>query len=180
MILIRNFFIYSKMAASLVAILLLLLTSCKPSDDDENDPDPQQRSLEGEWYSSRGNLSVLMKDFYGVDSVYVVFREDFSYKMEIYGDKKMLNYEGTFAYDSTDFGNICTILLYQTSPKELTIEGIFEVLEGNPPYTMNYEVIQTFPYIGLNPPSAQEGFGSSDNGAYQHRNIQRYIKIADL
>ncbi|MDX9848223.1 MAG: hypothetical protein RBT74_14670 [Tenuifilaceae bacterium] len=179
MIIGRKYFIYPIRVAKLAIILVLLLTSCKPSDD-ESDPDPQQRSLKGEWYSSRGNLSVLMKDFYGVDSVYFVFREDFTYRMESYGDKKEVAYEGTFAYDSTDFGNVCTIILYQTSPKELTIEGIFEVLEGNLPYTMNYEVIQTLPYIGLYPPSAQEGFGSSDNGAYQHRNIQRYIKIADL
>ncbi len=179
---IRNtkYFIYPRVAAKLVAILLLLQISCKPSDDDDPDADPQQMSIEGEWYSSRGNLSVIMKEFYGVDSIYVIFRDDLSYSMETYGDRKILSTEGTYAYDSTDYGNICTIVLYQAKPRELTFEGIFEILPGVPPYTMEYEVVQTLPHIGILPPAAQEGFGSSDNGAYQHRYIQRYVKIADL
>lgn len=158
---------------------LLCSTSCKK--DKENDPnyDFLESSLLGKWYSAGDNMSVMMKDFYGIDSIYLEFGVEDAYYMESFGDRKKHTYSGVYLYEESEFGSICSITLTQNSPIEATYEGIFEIILNKKPYTMLFEVIQTLPFIVFTPPTAAEGFGSSDNGALQHRNTQRFIKLAN-
>lgn len=169
----------------IIALLLLLLVwACKKTEvEDEFELD---RSVIGEWYSSRGNLSEIMKEVDGVDSVFLVFRPDSTYRIETYGELSTTNrlvikvYQGKYRYFSSDFGGIHTISLHQSKPSVLALEGIFEVTTTSPPHTMYFEVLQIEPFVNLHPPTPEGGFGSSDRGSFQSRNIQRYVKIKNL
>lgn len=169
----------------LFAILLLPLAwACKKTEvDEEFEVD---RSVIGEWYSSRGNLSEIMKEVDGVDSVFLVFRTDSTYYIETFGELYTTNrlviktYHGKYRYFASDFGGIHTISLDQSKPSVLALEGIFEVTTTSPPYTMHFEVLQVEPFVNLYPPTPEGGFGSSDGGSFQNRNIQKYVKIKNL
>ncbi|HQU97021.1 MAG TPA: hypothetical protein PLO39_12810, partial [Saprospiraceae bacterium] len=71
-------------------------------------------------------------------------------------------------------GNIYTIKLNQTSPTALTAEGIFEVSADNK--TMKYEVVQTEPSLGIAPPTAAGGFGSTAGGAFGTNVVQNFVR----
>ena len=170
-----------KLLVTLLALLLVF--GCKK---DEPEPDVElNRNIVGLWYSAGNNLSIIMSEVDGVDSAIFEFNADSTYTLETFGElhstKPLVikNYSGTFACigSASDEININTIRLYQSSPSELTLEGIYEVRRSVPTYTMQFEVLQVEPFIDLYPPNPEQGFGSSDRGSYQHRNIQKYVKI---
>lgn len=64
----------------------------------------------------------------------------------------------------------------QATPAVLTATGIFQINMSDSPYTMEYEVVQTTPDIGVAPPTAEEGFGSTGGGAFGTMNVQKYVR----
>ena len=135
--------------------------------------DPCVIGIVGEWQSSGTNVAPLLVDLQGVDSIYARFNEDNTYLVESYDTAAVLTrFEGTYLFSESGVGNIMDITLEQTIPFPGTSVGIYEI-NGS---TMNYEVVLTVPDIGATPPTAAEGFGST-NGGMGLSNIQVYERI---
>ncbi len=134
----------------------------------------------GMWQSSGANVAPLLV-YAGIDSIYAYFKADNSYVVESFtpdGSKTTLT--GTFTQQRTSVPGIWDITVNQSTPTSLVSVGIFQVNAGNP-LTMKYEVAQTEPVIvGVTPPTASAGFGSTSGGAYGAMNVQNYVKIRYL
>jgi hypothetical protein len=134
----------------------------------------------GKWQSSGLNVSPLLIGA-GIDSIYANFKGDNSYVVESFtpdGSKTTLT--GTFTQQrSTVSGTsgIWIITVNQSSPNALVSEGIFQVVDQSP-LLMKYEIAQTEPAIvGVTPPTAAAGFGSTSAGAFGLLNVQTYLKV---
>ena len=134
----------------------------------------------GKWGSGGANVALLLT-YAGIDSVYAEFRGDNTYLVESFtpdGSKTTLI--GTFTQKRAAISataGIWNITVNQSSPNALVSEGIFQIFDENP-MTMKYEVAQTDPAIvGVTPPTAADGFGSTSGGAYGVMNVQNYIKL---
>ncbi len=165
-----------KKVFALSLVLAVAFLSCKKSSDDDNN-DPQKIGIVGEWYSSGQNVAVLLRTYFQVDSIYAKFESNNTYFVESFSNGAKTTYTGTYVQAKSGVGNIWIITLSQSTPTAVTSVGIFEISTETNPYTMRYEVAQTEPNIGATPPTAQAGFGSTNNGALQTWNIQTFIKI---
>lgn len=158
---------------------LMLLAACEPTFDktdteddvsatdsessdtqsatDTEEPD-QADQLVGVWLSEGDDVSPLL-EYFDIVQIDAEFKSDLSYEVVSTDvDGAQIVYIGTYAVDLTT--DIPSITLTQTSPTEVTSEGIFQV-EDN---TLTYEVVQTTPDIGFTPPTQEEGFGSTSGG----------------
>jgi hypothetical protein len=131
----------------------------------------------GKWVSGGDHVAPLLI-YAGIDSVYADFRGDNTYLVESFtpdGSKTTLT--GTFTQQRSAVAGIWNITVNQSSPNALVSEGIFQILDQNP-LMMKYEIAQTDPVIvGVTPPTAAEGFGSTSAGAFGVMNIQTYLKV---
>jgi len=85
--------------------------------------------------------------------------------------------EGTYSVSADPVNGIYSITLSQSSPSNLTSEGIFEIYMASPD-SMWYEVAQTDPGItGVTAPTVDAGFGSTSGGAFGETNIQKYLRV---
>lgn len=109
------------------------------------------------------------------DSIIAEFKTNNTYEVFQWKDGAKIELTGTYVQTKSGVGNIYTIKLNQTSPTAITAEGIFEVSEDNE--SMKYEIIQTEPSLGVAPPTAADGFGSSGGGAFGTINIQEYKRV---
>ncbi len=132
--------------------------------------------LIGKWYSSGSNVAILLIAA-GIDSVYADFKGDNSYLVESFtpdGSKTTLI--GTFTQKRSAVSGIWNITVNQSSPSALVSEGIFQIMDQSP-LLMKYEIAQTDPAIvGVTPPTAAAGFGSTSGGVYSDMNVQTYLK----
>ncbi|KAA3635006.1 MAG: hypothetical protein DWQ02_10495 [Bacteroidetes bacterium] len=138
------------------------------------DPCPEGVQMT-QWQSSGSNVAPLLAgDPFNVDSIYVEF-DMLTYRVEQYSDGNQTVLEGSFNQSASGTGNIWDIVLDQTTPSTLTATGIYEISgDGS---MMTYEVVQTSPDLGLTPPTAAAGFGSTAGGAFGTTNVQKYEKI---
>ncbi|MDD2529564.1 MAG: hypothetical protein PHW35_05465 [Lentimicrobiaceae bacterium] len=131
----------------------------------------------GKWASGGTNVAPLLIAA-GIDSVYAHFKGDNTYLVESFtpdGSKTTLT--GTFSQQRSTVTGIWNITVNQSSPNALVSEGIFQVIDQNP-LMMKYEIAQTDPAIvGVTPPTATGGFGSTSGGAFGVMNVQTYLKI---
>lgn len=131
----------------------------------------------GKWASGGANVAPLLI-YAGIDSVYAYFKGDRSYLVESFtpdGSKTTL--VGTFTQERSTVSGIWNITVNQSSPNALVSEGIFQLMNQDP-LMMKYEVAQTDPFIvGVTPPTAVGGFGSTSDGAFLLMNIQTYVKL---
>jgi hypothetical protein len=131
----------------------------------------------GKWQSSGLNVSPLLIGA-GIDSIYANFKGDNTYVVESFtpdGSKTTLT--GTFSQERSAVTGIWNIVINQSSPNALVSEGIFQVVDQSP-LLMKYEIAQTDPAIvGVTPPTAAGGFGSTSSGAFGLLNVQTYLKI---
>ncbi len=109
------------------------------------------------------------------DSIIAEFKTNNTYLVNQWKDGAKIELEGTYTQTKSGTGNIYNIKLNQTTPTALTAEGIFEVAADNE--NMKYEVIQTEPSLGVAPPTAQGGFGSSAGGILGLNNVQEYKRV---
>ncbi|MCZ7556870.1 MAG: IPT/TIG domain-containing protein [Bacteroidia bacterium] len=72
--------------------------------------------------------------------------------------------------------NIRTIVINQSPPNALTVEGIYEITVLDTGVSMNFEVVQTDPPIGIAKPTPAAGFGSTGGGSAGPNYIQKYLK----
>lgn len=111
------------------------------------------------------------------DSIIAVFNTNSTYEVAQWKAGSKTTLTGTYVQTKSGTGNIYTIKLNQSTPTVITAEGIFEVAADDA--SMKYEVTQTSPALGANPPTAAGGFGSSSyNGvALGVANIQNYVRV---
>lgn len=160
----------------LAMMLSAALVACEKSEDDDSN-DPQKIGIVGEWYSSKTNIAPLLAQL-GIDSIYAKFNKDNTYLVESFSNGAKTTFTGTYVQTKSGVGNIWNITLNQNSPATITSQGIFEIDATKNPYTMKYEVAQVEPQIsGVTAPTAQDGFGSTSNGAFGTTNVQNYIKL---
>lgn len=131
--------------------------------------------VQGKKYQSSGNdVAPLLTALFGTDSIYAQFNTDNSYLVEQYDTNNVkIEFTGTFSQTESGTASIWNITLDQSTPAQLTAQGIFEI-SGT---TMSYEVVQTNPDIGAVPPTATAGFGSSNGGALGTSNVQTFQEI---
>lgn len=131
----------------------------------------------GKWESSGLNMAPLLIGA-GIDSVYADFRGDNTYLVESFtADGSKTTLTGTFTQQRSSVAGIWKITVNQSSPNALVSEGIFQVIDQSP-LKMKYEIAQTDPAIvGVTPPTAEQGFGSTSAGAFGTANVQTYLKI---
>lgn len=129
--------------------------------------------VHGSWESTGDNIAVILVPFaskivanFNVDGTYSVVQTD------LMGAEITLS--GTFAQSESGVDGIWDITLNQSSPTQLTAEGIFTI-EGN---VLKYEVAQVDPAItGVTAPTAEGGIGSTSGGAFGTSNVQTYIAL---
>jgi hypothetical protein len=113
----------------------------------------------------------------GITSISAEFRGDQSYTVISSAAGAESTLEGTYTVSADATNGIYSITLDQTSPSNLTSEGIFEVYVASTD-SMWYEVAQTDPgIVGVTPPTVSAGFGSTSGGAFGETNIQKYLRV---
>lgn len=129
------------------------------------------------WQSSGDNVAILLATFLNVDSIYVEFGVDFTYRVEQYDtDGVMTELTGTYTQSPSSQEGIFDINLIQSAPFASTVEGIYEIDATGT--TLTYEVVQTDPAAGT-PPTAMDGFGSTNGGTLvpPTANVQTYLLV---
>lgn len=156
---------------AMASIVALFAFGCSSDDNGNTDPivEPDYDVIVGKWRSPVP--APILTTF--VDSIHVEFRNNQTYLVKSYKDGASVDLSGT--YETSDgVGTIRNIKLEQTAPTSLTSVGIFQVSGTE----MKYEVAQTQPaQAGVTPPTAEAGFGSTSDGAFQDWNIQVYYKM---
>ncbi len=129
----------------------------------------------GKW--SAYDISAILASLGYDDSLYASFYTDQSYKVTAFVGGAAQVLEGSYEMNKTEFDDIWEIALTQTSPFAVLSEGIFKVYPAAQD-SMWYEVAQVDPAIsGVTPPTADEGFGSTNGGALGTMNVQKYYWI---
>lgn len=156
-------------------IVLVAFNSCKKSEV-EDEKKPAEKTIVGSWFSGGDNVSSLLVKYFKVDSVVADFMSNNTYKVISYTKGAATQYTGTYTQTKPESGTIWNIKLEQSKPTAVTSEGIFEITEAGETFKMTYEVVQTQPSIQATPPTAKDGFGSSNGGALGKTNIQKFVK----
>lgn len=128
----------------------------------------------GEWLSEGENVAPLLVNFLMIESIQAIFDE-------VTFEVNSTNTEGATGQQlGTYTVELCPgsetkyhILLEQTSPSAITVEGIYEIDNCVDPAVMRYEVIQTQPDLGSAAPTCDDDFGTGDFGT---DNIQVFIR----
>lgn len=171
--------------------MITALPSCKKDDDKATCTDGIQNGDEtgvdcggacgaclvgtqGTWLSAGANVAPLLAGApFNIDSIKANFATNQTYTVTSYSGGTQTVLTGTYLQAASSVGAIWNITVNQTSPSALTSEGIFEVSGNN----MTYEIVQTQPAIGVAPPTAVLGFGSTGGGAFGMANIQKYVRV---
>lgn len=142
------------------------------------DCDACTEGIQGNNYQSSGdNVAILLATFLNVDSIYVEFGVDFTYRVEQFDvDGVMTEYTGTYTQAESSVAGIYDITLLQSAPFASTVMGIYELDATGE--VLTYEVVQTDPAAGT-PPTATDGFGSTNGGTLvpPTANVQTYLLV---
>lgn len=164
--------------------LTMVLSSCKKSDDNSTNPPAPTDPIVGTWVSEGVNVPLGLR-LLKVKKVVATFNENKTYTVvQTDSSNVTTTVQGTYTNQSTDNtdtlsttgtkgAKIYNIVANQTAPA-VTATGIYAI-NGS---AMAYEVIQTSPVLaGVNPPTAQGGFGSTTVGGVKYAiYIQKYVK----
>lgn len=133
--------------------------------------------LIGSWLSEGTNVAPLLV-YAGITKITADFRADKTYLVESYtADGSKIALEGTYTQEKSTVEGIWNIRIDQSTPSALVSEGIFSVTSIDGVVTLKYEVAQTDPeQVGVTPPTAEGGFGSTSAGAYGEMNVQIFIQ----
>lgn len=153
-----------KLFALLMVLPLAMFTLGCDSVEDDPDPGDDPTAIHGTWVSEGDNLAPGLVALFGTTRITAVFRSNNTYEVtELRGpDDPAITLTGTYTTEASASGDIRSITLVQGEPSTLTAQGIYEVHAGG--QQMRYEVIQTEPFIGAQPPTPAGGFGSTSIG----------------
>jgi hypothetical protein len=132
----------------------------------------------GKWLSAGGDVAPLLTALH-FTQVTAQFNDNGSYVVHALTDQGQdTELDGTFVDTASSVNGIYNITVHQTAPSTLESDGIYEVDGTGAPVRMQYEVVQTQPTQGWQPPSATKGFGSTitDKGTPTQINIQKYVR----
>jgi hypothetical protein len=132
---------------------------------DGNDTTPEPVTLQGVWLSEGENIAPLLVDLTGAMSITATFGDNTFTVVTIDDQGQEVQQVGVYVATPSEVGEIYDIVLEQTMPSVITVEGIYEVDNSTDPPTLRYEVVQTEPGVGAVPPTAEGGFGSTSFGA---------------
>jgi hypothetical protein len=144
----------------------------QPTDDVDPDPDPAGGSIVGEWLSEGDDLAPLLAEPpSSILRVVATFEADGDYAVAV--DTQTQSFTLTGTYTTGNGTTPATIALDQAEPFRATAEGIWQVQGA----TLTYEVAQTVPDQGFDPPTPAGGFGSTGGADLAPRaNVQIYRK----
>jgi hypothetical protein len=130
--------------------------------------------LVGEWLSEGDNVAPLLVNVLNLESVQALFEEVTFQVNSTDADGNMGQQTGTYSIQACPGSDTKhSIVLDQTAPSAITVEGIFEIDGCMDPAVMRYEVIQTQPDLGAVPPTCDDDFGTGQFGA---DNIQVFVR----
>lgn len=119
----------------------------------------------GEWLSEGDDVSGLLAgDPLNITSIDATF-EDLTFEVESMGGLGLITQSGTYtAEPCPGSATKYSIVLEQTMPAPLTVEGIYEIDGCEDPAVMLYEVTQTAPDMGFVPATCDDDFGVGQFG----------------
>jgi hypothetical protein len=135
-------------------------------------------AIVGTWLSAGNDVAPLLTAFH-YTQITAQFNMDGSYVVHALTDKgETKELDGSYAQTPSATTGIENITLHQTNPTALESDGIYQVDTTVTPAHMSYEVVQTQPTVGWQPPQATKGFGSTidDKGMATTINIQKYVR----
>lgn len=138
--------------------------SAEDTDDDTDDTGAGPVALQGSWLSEGDNVAPLLADLTGAVSITATFGETTFTVVTVDDQGQEVQQVGVFTATASGTGEIYEIVLEQTMPAAITVEGIYEVDNSVDPPILRYEVVQTEPSVGAIPPTAEGGFGSTSFG----------------
>ncbi len=175
--------------------VMLVFTACG-----DDDPEEIARIEYFEWYAADSDVAPLFRAFpLKVDSIFLRFRVNipnilnpdsvlYRLYMEKYTEGNVSptvitgkDQPGWGAFYDPDTTAFESIIFFQTinaieNGSDLTITGIYKEFPGDDPPTMKMEYVygkQGWP----SPPTAEEGFGSTADGAYGDNNVHLFTRI---
>ncbi len=175
----------------LLALAVLCVVSagggCHGSEDVESGPSPSPwvpetptpRPVAKSWVSEGDDVAAkLAEPPYRYVRIVATFHEDYTYDIEATdAEGGVFPSNGDFITKESTVEGITRIMLFEQSPHEFAYEGMFEIDSSVTPNVMRYEVVQVEPYAGLEPPDEEEGFGSTNGGAYGDGYVQVYTRM---
>ncbi|MCA9655194.1 MAG: hypothetical protein KC501_35090 [Myxococcales bacterium] len=130
--------------------------------------------IEGNWLSEGENVAQLLVDVLDIVSITATFTETTFDVNSTDGSGAMVQQTGTYAVEPCPGSDTkFSIILEQTAPQAITVEGIYEIDGCQDPAVMTYEVIQTQPDVGAVPPTCDDDFGT---GAFGQDNVQIFVR----
>lgn len=174
-----------KLSLFLFSVAMLLVIGCKDEETTTVTPkvsDP----IVGVWLSEGLNVPYGLRIApFKVKKITATFNDNKSYTVvQVDSANVQTTFTGTYATTvsvKTDTASasltkgavINNIVASQATPTVVTATGIFAISSTN----MSYEVIQTSPSLGVNPPTPDAGFGSTSVGTTKYPiYIQKYVK----
>ena len=140
---------------------------------------PQQQPLYGSWVSQGADVAPLLAGApFNNTKITATFKDDGSYSVVSFDtSNKEIDYAGTYQIMPSTVSNIIQIRCSQVMPSTAQAEGMYQIDMSTTPARMQYEVVQTQPTNGLQPPSPDKGFGSTIyNGTQISTLIQKYSR----
>lgn len=130
--------------------------------------------VHGNWESSGANIAPILAPF--ASKIVATFNTDGTYSVvQTDLDGAEITLAGTFVQTESAFDGIWDITLNQSSPSQLTAQGIFTIDAAG---LLKYEVAQIDPAIsGVTAPTAEGGLGSTSGGAFGLGNVQTYVEL---
>ena len=138
-----------------------------------------QQPIIGAWLSTGADVAPLLAGApFNNTKITATFKDDGSYSVVSFDtSNKEIDYAGTYQIMPSTVGNIIQIRCSQVAPSTAQAEGMYQIDTSQMPARMQYEVVQTQPTNGLQPPTPDKGFGSTIyNGTQISTLIQKYSR----
>jgi hypothetical protein len=135
--------------------------------------------LVGSWLSAGSDVAPLLAGApFKWTKITADFKADQSYVVTgLDADGKTTVFTGTYMDAPTEVPQIWSIAVTQSAPASTLADGIYQIDASAKPARMRYEVVQTQPTNGLQPPTPQAGFGSTVyNGMKISSLIQNFVR----
>ena len=139
----------------------------------------QQQPIIGSWLSAGADVAPLRAGApFNNTKITATFKADGSYSVVSFDtSNKEIDYAGTYQIMPSTVNNIVQIRCSQVMPSTAQAEGMYQIDTTQTPARMQYEVVQTQPTNGLQPPTPDKGFGSTIyNGTQISTLIQKYSR----
>ena len=139
----------------------------------------QQQPIVGTWLSTGADVAPLLAGApFNNTKITASFKNDGTYSVVSFDtSNKEIDYAGTYQIMASTVANIVQIRCSQVMPSTAQAEGMYQIDTTQMPARMQYEVVQTQPTNGLQPPTPDKGFGSTIyNGTQISTLIQKYSR----